>query len=241
MAAQTGPGIELGKRPRIKQAEHRDLRKHATIPLRAITDKRMTAGTWRVLTTVCSYANRAGLLWVGQKRLGQDLGISAPAICKHLTKLKAWGYLERIHRGYKHEKADTLRVIYDETVSAEDAISLASSIDDCRPPGMVARDEYLQTFESEGPMTRRTKKSKPAGDSVNLSVVKESSRVTMDEVLRENSKVTEADMLALERSIEAGLTRLRWLEGRAALPDAPLREVLAWCNGSNEGMPANKR
>lgn len=233
------PSIELGKRPKIKKGEHRDLRKHATIPLRASTDPRMTAGVWRTLTQVCAYANRAGLLWVGQARIGQDLGISHVAVHKHLKKLKAWGYVERVHRGFRNQKADTLRVIYDPAVTTEDAISLASSIEDCRTPAMRERDEYLRTFESEEAMPRRTKKAQPKRDSVNQSSVKESLRLTIEEVLSHEAIVTEADMLALERAIEAGLTRLRWLEGRAALPEAGIRAVLAWCDRANERMPAN--
>jgi len=240
MAAQTGTGIELGKRPRIKQAEHRDLRKHTTLPLRAFTDKRIGHAALKVLGLVCSYANRAGLLWVGQRKLAQDLGVSFQAVNRQIGKLKRFGYLETVYRGFRGEKADTLRVVFDPSISTTDAVALASAIEDCRAPRMIERDEYMALLESEEPMPRRTKKQTQV-DSVKLSWVDRSSRVTMDEVLRENSKVTEADMLALERSIEAGLTRLRWLEGRAALPDAPLREVLAWCNGSNEGMPANKR
>jgi DNA-binding transcriptional MocR family regulator len=240
MAAQTAPGIELGRRPRIKQAEHRDLRKHATIPLRAFTDKRVGHAALKVLGIICSYANRAGLLWVGQRKLAQDLGVSFQAVNRQVGKLKRLGYLETVYRGYRGEKADTLRVVFDPSISTTDAVALASTVEDCRAPRMIERDEYMAFLESEEPMPRRTKK-KTQVDSVKLSGVDRPLRLTIDEVLREETKVTEADMSALERAIEAGLTRSRWLSGRDALPDAPLREVLAWCNGANEGMPANKR
>jgi biotin operon repressor len=233
------PGIELGKRPKIKQGEHRDLRKHATIPLRASTDPRMTAGVWRTLTQLCAYANRAGLLWVGLKRVGSDLKISPQAVHKHLAKLKAWGYVERVHHGFRNQKADTLRIIYDPAVTATDAVALASAIEDCRSPAMQDRDEYLRNFESEEPMPKRTKKAQPQSNRINLSRVEGSLKLTIEEVLSQNQVVTEADMLALERAIEAGLSRSRWLEGRAALPEASLRQVLAWCDGANERMPAN--
>jgi hypothetical protein len=156
-----------------------------------------------------------------------------------MNKLKAWGYVERIYRGYKNEKADTLRVIYDPNITSEDAVSLASGIEDCRAPRMIKRDNYLAQLESEEPMPRRTKKAQPKSDRVNQLEVKESLRLTIEEVVREESKVTEADMLAIERAIEAGLTRSRWEEGRAALPGAPLRQVIAYCCGAYEGMPAN--
>ena len=127
----------LPKRPRIIEKEALpDQRRLAVIPIRACTDSTLTLGMMRALVLICSYANRSGITWVSQKALADKLGVTQQAISKHLVKLTKAKYIEVLKRpvpGYSHT---TWRVIYDPSVSAEDAVSITSAIEDNRPPYM---------------------------------------------------------------------------------------------------------
>ena len=127
----------LPKKPRIVEKEALpDQRRLAVIPIRACTDSKLTLGMMRALVLICSYANRSGITWVSQKALAEKLGVTQQAISKHLVKLTKANYIEVLKRpvpGYSHT---TWRVIYDPSVSAEDAVSITSAIEDTRAPYM---------------------------------------------------------------------------------------------------------
>lgn len=143
-------GFTLPKKPRVKQQDAPpDARKVAVIPIRACTDPNLTLGMIRVLLCICSYANRAGITWVGQQRLATDLKISRQAVQKQLAKLAKAGYLAIVAKGWRGERANTLRVLFDPAISAEDAVSITSSIEDTRPPHMKQEQED-QTVDPEG-------------------------------------------------------------------------------------------
>lgn len=129
--------FQLPKKPRVKeQPPAADQRKVAVIPIRACSDRKLTEGMIRALILICSYCNRAGLTWVSQKTLAERLGVSQQAISKHLVKLQAAGYLEIHKRPVPGERHTTWRVIFDPSISAEDAVSITSAIEDTRPPYM---------------------------------------------------------------------------------------------------------
>jgi len=89
-----------------------DARAIAIYPIRACKDRRLTAGLFRALGVMCSYANRAGLLWAGLERMGQDIGISQQAMQVYVKKLEALGYVETVYRGFRGERANTRRILY---------------------------------------------------------------------------------------------------------------------------------
>ena len=129
--------FQLPKKPRIKEKDAPpDQRKFCVLPVRAVFDKKLTHGALQVLAALCSYCNRAGLTWVSQTRLASDLGISQQAVAKQFKQLREHGYVETVRKGFKGERTDTLRVIFDPTVSAEDAIAMTSNKEDTRPPSM---------------------------------------------------------------------------------------------------------
>jgi DNA-binding transcriptional regulator YhcF (GntR family) len=146
------PAIKLPKRPRIKQKEKPpDLRKFVIMPYRAFTERRITNTELRVLGILCSYCNRAGITWVSQKRMGQDLGVTAQAINRQLSSLKRKGFVELVRKGFRGVIADTLRVVFDENVSAEEAIAMNSGIEDCRPPGQIEEErKKMERFDEDG-------------------------------------------------------------------------------------------
>lgn len=129
--------FKLPKKPRVREKEPEpDKRKVAVLPIRAVFDQQLTHGGLQVLAAVCSFANRAGITWVSQTRLAKDLGISQQAVAKQFKQLRQLGYLETVKKGFKGERSDTLRVIFDPTVDTETAIAVTSNIEDTRPPVM---------------------------------------------------------------------------------------------------------
>lgn len=129
--------FKLPKKPRVREKEPEpDKRKVAVLPIRAVFDQQLTHGGLQVLAAVCSFANRAGITWVSQTRLAKDLGISQQAVAKQFKQLRALGYLETVKKGFKGERTDTLRVIFDPSVDTETAIAVTSNIEDTRPPVM---------------------------------------------------------------------------------------------------------
>lgn len=137
------------RRPKVveKQAPP-DQRSLAVVPLRAIRDRNISDSQLRALATICSYCNRAGITWVGQDRIGKDLGVSKQSINKQVKRLVELGYLEVVSKGFRGERANTMRVIFDPAIKTEDAIAVTSSIEDTRPPHQV-KEETRQMTEPE--------------------------------------------------------------------------------------------
>ena len=145
--------FKLPKKPRVKEKQPLpDQRKVAVLPIRALNDGKMTDGAFRALALICSYCNRAGITWVSQTRLAKDMGVTQQAISKHFKQLRELGYLETVKKGFKGERTDTLRVVFDPTVDAETAIAVTSSIEDTRPPYMQEEQQMQQdnSIDPEG-------------------------------------------------------------------------------------------
>ena len=135
------------KKPRVIEKEPLpDQRKYAVVPFAALSDKRLHHLSIRVLGLICSYANRAGITWVGQTRIGAHLGISKQAVNKAVSELKKAGYLEVVSRGFRAERADTLRIVFEPGISTQDAIAITSGQEDTRPPEQRKREEELRTI-----------------------------------------------------------------------------------------------
>jgi DNA-binding MarR family transcriptional regulator len=143
----------LPKKPRIKEKDAPpDQRKVCIMPIRALTDERLTDGSVRILALVCSYCNRAGITWVSQKRLAEDMKTSRQNITNQLAKLREHGYVEIIRKGFRGERCNTLRVVFDSSITAEDAIAMTSNKEDTRPPAIREEQEReaSQQIDREG-------------------------------------------------------------------------------------------
>jgi hypothetical protein len=212
-------GIELGKRPVIRKKKHVDRRMITVMPRRAFLDRNLNPAALRVLGALCSYANRAGITWVGQRRLGSDLGVSFQAVFRQIKILKQKGYVELVRKGWAPEKCDTLRIVYDPSIDTETAITMASLIEESRPPEQIERED--EDIMGAKPKTKRK------------SVVNKQQRVDvtprlgMDQVLVGISKVTERDILAIERAIESGLTLDQWQAAADKAPERTASAILA--------------
>ena len=115
--------------------------------MRAATDVELHGFSMKVLVLLCSYANRAGITWVGQQRIAEHLQVSKQQVARAMKQLRERGHIEVMSKGFRGERANTTRVIYDPEIKAADAISIASNIEDVRPPEMVRRE--MKAMEEE--------------------------------------------------------------------------------------------
>ena len=194
------------RKPKVVQKEEIPFQKaYCITPYRAATDKRLHEGTLRVLMVLCSFTNRAGITWVGQATLGKILGISKQAVNKQMKLLVEHGYIEVISKGWRGERANTTRVVFDESVSAEDAISITSAQEDTRPPSMIKKelkemDESIrkqlnqQYKEAIGNMTRpdpmKIDTTPKPTDSITVREMKEKIKAEQDRVVRRRKAVS---------------------------------------------------
>jgi len=138
------------RRPKVEQKEAPpDRRKVAVLPIKAVADKRVTDGMFRTLAVLCSYCNRAGITWVSTERMGKDMGVTKQAISKQLVKLQKVGYVQIVRKHSWRSRTATSRVIFDESVTTEDAVALTSAIEDTRPPFMQARDQEIMDIMAD--------------------------------------------------------------------------------------------
>jgi len=187
MSALPETVIKLPKRkPKVSQREPEpDARKLAVVPLKAITDQSLTDGAMRVLALVCSYCNRAGVTWVSHARLAKDMAVSRQAISNQFKQLRDKGYIEIVKKGWRGERSNTVRVIFDKTVDVATAIAITSAQEDTRPPSM--KDDEIdplgqqriakliaQAFQSSN-QRKETAMSKP-GESRTVRAIKEANQ-----------------------------------------------------------------
>ena len=136
--AMTEPvNFAIPKKPRIFAKDPLpDQRKVVVLPIKAVFDPKISHGALHVLAALCSYCNRAGITWVSQTRLAKELNITQQAVAKQFKQLRDCGYLETVKKGFKGERTDTLRVIFDKSVDAATAMAVTSSMEDTRSPAI---------------------------------------------------------------------------------------------------------
>lgn len=141
------------RRPKIvEKVAPPDQRKFAVVPMRAATDTELHGFSMKVLVLLCSYANRAGITWVGQQRIADHLQAPKQQVARAMKQLRDRGHVEIVSKGFRGEKANTTRIIYDPEIKTEDAISIASSKEDSRPPEQI-RKEAREMTEPEPEFT----------------------------------------------------------------------------------------
>ena len=135
----------IPKQPKIlKKDKQPDQRQIAVMPLRALADKRLDNQAIRVFGLVCSYANRAGITWVSRKTIADILKVTPQAVSIQVGQLKRYGYIEVVRKGYKGQRTETIRIVYNPEIKLNDALANASSTEDLRSPQM--RDEELKAM-----------------------------------------------------------------------------------------------
>ena len=203
----------LPKAPKIQlKAKPPDQRKIAVIPLRALRDKELNNQSIRVLGLICSYANRAGITWVANNTLAKELDVSKQAISQQVVALKKKGYLEVIRKGYIGQRTDTLRVIYDPSITATDALAILGNEDDLKSPLMLI--EELKAMNQPA-LKKPIKKSKAIAkvnkeieDNKEMDYIKKLYMVWFkkEKVIKEN------DVIAITKVKDSGIAMQQYLD-----------------------------
>ena len=89
-----------------------DKRSISLLPIRALTDFKLTNGAFRILALLSSYCDKDGVTWVSQKRLSEDMNISRPAITRQIIELRSLGYVVIMKKGFRAVSSNKLRVIF---------------------------------------------------------------------------------------------------------------------------------
>jgi len=141
MRAMQPVPITLPKKPKIRKKEQQpDQRQFSIVPIRAITDRRLTGMEMRVLMLYCCYTNRSGLTWVGQQRIATHLSVSKMRVSVLTTALVNKGYLKVVYQGFRNERADTRQVIYKADLSLADIVSVTGEA----APYMIEQQQKIQ-------------------------------------------------------------------------------------------------
>ena len=203
----------IPKAPKIQlKAKPPDQRKIAVIPLRALRDKELNNQSIRVLGLICSYANRAGITWVANNTLAKELDVSKQAISQQVVALKKKGYLEVIRKGYIGQRTDTLRVIYDPSITATDALAILGNEDGLKSPLMLI--EELKAMNQPA-LKKPIKKSKAIAkvnkeieDNKEMDYIKKLYMVWFkkEKVIKEN------DVIAINKVKDSGIAMQQYLD-----------------------------
>jgi hypothetical protein len=175
------PAWSIPKQHKIKQQEPVDRRDIFVGVFRAILDKRLTSGEFRVLMAICSFANKAGMAWPGQDRISQMVDITRPNVTRAVQKLIELNYLRVVSRGNSMAARATCYQVLrrEDAPGALDAIAIAADRtveEDLTPPHLKPKETRMEdkpVSQEEGKKRSREVLSKlrkrPAGKAVDNS------------------------------------------------------------------------
>ena len=179
MQAMQPVPIALPKKPKIRQKEQQpDQRQFSIVPIRAITDRRLTGMELRVLMLYCSYSNRSGLTWVGQQRIATHLGVSKMRISVLTTALVNKGYIKVVYQGFRGERADTRQVIYRADIPLADIVAVTSE----PAPFMIEQQHKIQLNQPVKGLTMAKRKAVKVNDQAVTDLGLNDCQQTIDEM-----------------------------------------------------------
>jgi hypothetical protein len=193
--------IKMPKKPRILLKEQPpDQRQFSVVPIRAITDRKLTGMEMRVLMLFCSYANRGGITWVGNQRIADHLGIGMHRAAFLTRCLIDKGYMKVLYKGYKGERAHTRQIIFNKSTALEEIFAVSGE----KPPYVL---EQEQREYNSRPIDERHKgadqmprKRKTVTDQV-VSNLEE--QVIVDN--KSQLQINEVQVMQLQRAVGADL------------------------------------
>jgi hypothetical protein len=207
----------LPKAPKIvKKDQQPDQRQIAVMPLKALSDKRLDNQAIRVFGLVCSYANRAGITWVSRQTIANILQVTPQAVSKQVAALKRLGYIEVVRKGFKGQRTETMRVVFNNDISLKDALANASSTEDLRSPQM--KEEELKEMNETSlkkPITNKkviaksnNKRKPPVVDNKEMDYIKKLYMVWFkkEKVIKEN------DVIAITKVKDSGIAMQQYLD-----------------------------
>ena len=182
---------------KLKKIKNEDQRHFVVIPIKAVIDRRVTGENLRVLCALAGYCNKSGYSFVSLKTISKDLNCTPQNIGKHLKKIESLGYIQSFSSYFPNLKGNTRRIIYDDKIKHEDL-----KTDDLSNHDILTIQRHtvlMSQIESN--------QAKPDRDS-------ESENPRHDPILAIFKCLkSESDMLAIERSLEAGSDPIRILAG----------------------------
>ena len=97
----------------VPRKKNEDLRNYSVLPFDAARDTRLHGtAALSVLCVLCTYTDGLGVTWVSQGRIAKDMGISRTAVTRQIKKLTDYGYIEKVKKFSKHQKSDSLKVVF---------------------------------------------------------------------------------------------------------------------------------
>ena len=190
-------------KPQIELKEKKqDARFYSVVPLRALHDKRLTRGDYINLIALCSYCSNNGFTFVAYSTIAQLRGCSIPNIARGMKKLERFGYFEQVKKGYTGLRGSLKRVIYDESISADDALAISNT------PLPIPTNEALTMAR-----TNRTKQG------INKQADKDT-RLNYDDAMLvvSHSLKSDSDLLRLEQLVSRGISRAELLTAFGDIP-----------------------
>lgn len=179
MQAMQPVPITLPKKPRIRHKEQQpDQRQFSIVPIRAITDRRLTGMEMRVLMLYCCYTNRSGLTWVGQQRIATHLNVSKMRISVLTTALINKGYLKVVYQGFRGERADTRQVIYKADLNLADIVGITGEA----APYMIEQQQKIQLNQLTKGQTMAKRKAVKVNDQVITDLMQADCQQSIDKM-----------------------------------------------------------
>lgn len=182
---------------KLKKIKNEDQRHFVVIPIKAVIDRRITGENLRALCALAGYCNKSGYSFVSLKTIAKDLNCSPQNIGKHLKKIERLGYIQSFSNYFPNLKGNTRRIIYDDKITHEDL-----KTDDLSNHDILTIQRHtvlINQIESNQVKPDRDSESVNPGYDPILAIF---------ECLK-----SESDMLAIERSLEAGSDPIRILAG----------------------------
>jgi|TARA_R100000479_G_C6380860_1_gene200999 DNA-binding transcriptional regulator YhcF (GntR family) len=165
-----------------------DKRKFIVLPF-SITSKKLTFSEYRVLIAIASYCNKAGLTWISQERLANELQVTRQFINKIYKQLKNKDIIERVTYHEKGIKGNTIRIIYNKEDTVEDIVATSSSKEeDTRPPEMKEKDR--KEFINESPYVDLNSTIAKSPDEVDQLKKNRQYATQLKKVLKVNPNIT---------------------------------------------------
>jgi hypothetical protein len=209
----------LPKVPKIvKKDKQPDQRQIAVMPLKALSDKRLDNQAIRVFGLVCSYANRAGITWVSRQTIANILQVTPQAVSKQVAALKRLGYIEVVRKGFKGQRTETMRVVFNNDITLKDALANASSTEDLRSPQMK-EEELKEMNESLLKKPIKTKKVIVKSNDKGKPAVVDNKRKDVEEMyvrwFKEKKVISNNDEIAIEMVQQSDVAWQQYIESLA--------------------------
>ena len=205
--------FDIPKEKKIQKKKDSDNRKYIVLPI-SILKHKLTGSELKILLLLGSYANKAGITWVSQKRLAKEINTTRQYINNNIAKLKKKGIIDIIRFHVKGERGQTIRIIYNKDDNIKDVISNTSDKEtDTRHPKVIEQEtkeaiespyqDYTNhTFEDTEQLQKNRKYSKQL-----LKVVNKNNNIRMGGLNRLGDAIDKNELNILQTMIKENMKK----------------------------------